>query len=108
MTTDDQRIFVCEKLLKMDVKVCAIHRSRECCGRTLPKLTLDWIFDCEERLAHLYPKYLEELFKLAPTDDPDLDPRTLWPLIHTTKEQRLAALVETLKQSQPVLPAKRS
>jgi len=106
MTVQEQLILVCEKLLGWkhfnrylgsDKVETGIWKGFDEYGKLseLPPLTLDLMWECEKRLAHLYPNYVQELFKLAP-NDPDLDPRTLWPLIHATAEQRLAALVETI------------
>lgn len=102
MTTDEQRIFVCEKLFGIKTPKpdqIAEGYSFQDWVDDLPPLTLDWLHECEKRLpidsqasyacrlisGRWLPETGKQVFRIA----------------HATAEQRLAALVETIKSTSP-------
>lgn len=102
MSVDEQRIFVAE-WMGMDVKLCPTHHSRECCGRTrIPPLTLDWLHECEgkitdKRRQDIYCTKLASIVNTIKDWNMQRMKVVAWPTIRATKEQRLAALVATIK-----------
>jgi hypothetical protein len=121
MTTTEQHIFVCEKLLgwtqiRMAVRGSgAPERKPSPHGippgknyeAPLPSLTLDLIWACEEKLdneknllkdeegfqsqRNLYRENLEHMIEPTCAEE-DI----YWHTVHATKEQRLAALAQTI------------
>lgn len=127
MTIDEQRIFVVEKLLgwthesagkdSFNVPYPQFWRKEHETFTSLPPLTLDWLHVCEMQLmrlgikGHEYILHLWEITGLQknngfllplPNDVPEINLmiEKIWQLwVSASKEQRLAALVETLKGS---------
>lgn len=99
MTSDEQRIFVAEKLL--GIKPPEPHQIGE--GYSfqdwvddLPPLTLDWLHECERKLRpEVANKYADELTKIT-----SFGANPHWThcfhLLNATAEERLTALVKVL------------
>ncbi len=115
MTTDEQLVLICEKLLGW--KNCRFDGESRCGNapdafgswRQLPPLTLDLVHECETVLQTMgiYPEhYAAKLMEMVPRRKTTVSGQRTshmshyFDLIHATKEQRLEALVETIKGTQ--------
>lgn len=113
MTIDEQRIFVAEWLGWKCTNEGWVNPDNM--EELLPDLTLDWLHECEMQLMRLGNKgheYILHLWEIAglqknngfllplPNDVPEINLmiEKIWQLwIVASKEQRLAALVATIK-----------
>lgn len=116
MTNDEQRIFVCEWMGwdfdPIEARGWESQISNHCwCknpdtsklvikfGTGFPPLTLDWLHTCEEKLhpnrelSEMYVGRLKDLVYRTKHSGCSID----FALLNATAEQRLAALVETIK-----------
>lgn len=107
MTTDEQRIFVCERLF--GIKPPEPHQIAE--GYSfqdwvddLPPLTLDWLHACENKLSNLdHQKFCLFLHKqvMGTLDNFDVNGtcnlECISRAVNASAEQRLSALVETIQ-----------
>lgn len=104
MTTDEQRIFVCEKLFgwKPPDQIVEGYSFQDWVD-DLPFLTLDWLHECWMKLMPEQKlNYINHLLALVLTDEYFPVYSTMIALEDATTEQRLTALVQALKQSPPV------
>lgn len=63
----------------------------------IPRLTLDWVHEAEKKLkSHQMERYARKLAIVV--GDVKMEDYQQFYLIHATAEQRLAALVETIKE----------
>lgn len=98
MSVDEQRIFVAEWMGWTEIKNVGmgepfgLHGGSHC-HKPIPPITLDWLHECEKKLwpveSRTWNRYIDRL--LEKTHDSEESP------VCATAEQRLAALVETIK-----------
>jgi|SRR5882672_3568565 len=116
MTTTEQLIFVCEKLLGWKYLPSSQDGELEPCYKwmspagihavgqfhdSLPPLTLDLIWECEEKLDDVQQrKYAMIVHKRVNAGDTFGRGLNYFRVKHATKEECLAALVETIKGTQ--------
>jgi len=105
MTTTEQLIFVCEKLLGWtdvvitpDGILVGFNPNGEKGFRTsLPPLTFDLVYECEEKLNDVQQrKYAMSLHESTNAGETFGRGLNYFRILHATKEQRLAALVATI------------